>query len=288
MAKFSILAITVIIFTVSYFYGKSIRVVEVEKTTEKTENVISAIKKVNKALKEDGVLKFDKKVANELSQQEKSLEKLSDFKKQKRYGEIAEIAATGTTDNPIIETIIGLENPQEIDHNTMESLNEKFQAYALKNPDSAFGEIKNILDSKKAKTSGSLRGNLFVAASFIPGKEEEVKELTRREMESNIISPQNKNIPIGGDNPLPKSNGEEEMAVVLAYNAFLAASHKDTREIASETIEILKKQPNETLRKKIAISFDRAFPTHRLEMLKKLEEEGIKLFPDDFILPEEG
>jgi hypothetical protein len=56
----------------------------------------------------------------------------------------------------------------------------------------------------------------------------------------------------------------------------------DPKEVDYETIQILKKQTNKNVQKLLAISYDRAFPQNRAEMLNKLSEEGIKLFPDDF------
>ena len=289
MTKFSILSLTIIIFVLSLFYGKSLTKTDLVDTSDKSENVITAIKGVNKVLKEDGVLNFDKQEAKKLTENEKSKQNLGTIKKLKRYKDLAEIAGIGSVDNPIIETIIGLENPQEIDHYTMEDINNKLQAYTLQFPEEAFGEIKNILNSQIAKKDPAMRGNLFVAASFIEGKEEQVKEITMREMENNILPKEKKENPIGGNKkPLENLEGAEEMAVVLAYNAYLAASHKDVREVVSDTIDIIKKQPNESLRRQIALTYDRAFPSHRADMLKKLKEEGIQLFPKDFVFHEEG
>jgi len=279
----------IIIFVVSFFYGKSLTRVEVGEAHEKTEDVVDAIKGINKVLAEDGVIKFDKQEAKQITASEKSRENLVKLKEKRRYKEIAKIADIGPLDHPLIETIIGLENPLEIDHYSMEDINNKLQAYTLQYPEEAFGEIKSILDSQVAKKDPALRGNLFVAASFIDGKEEQVKEITRREMENNILPVEKDNNAIGGNKkPIDNPEGAEEMAVVLAYNAYLAASHKDVREVASDTIDIIKKQPNESLRRQIALTYDRAFPSNRAEMLKKLEEEGIKLFPEDFVFPTEG
>jgi hypothetical protein len=54
--------------------------------------------------------------------------------------------------------------------------------------------------------------------------------------------------------------------------------------VDATTFEILKKQPNIDIRRMIALTYNRAFPSRGLAMLKKLKEEKINVFPDNFIL----
>ena len=69
----------------------------------------------------------------------------------------------------------------------------------------------------------------------------------------------------------------EQVAVIKAYEAFLSASHKNLENVQEETLEILSFQKNLTVRRNLAILYDKAFPNKRMEMLQKMKEKGINL-----------
>ena len=271
MGKFIIISLALLIFLVSFYFGRSTEIVEVRTASEKP---IPPLGKINK------VLQTKTPKAEILTDNIKS--DLSKIRQKDRYKKLAQIANIYVQDHPLLNTLIGLENPKLIDHQAMEEIYQDLQDRLKRSPDEGFREINNILNSPLAKEDPALRGNLMVAASFIEGKEEEVKEIALREMTENIIPEEVDNQSVGRVITNQKQKTGEDMAVVMAYNAYLSASHKDLQNVDMETIQIIKKQPNKNLQRLLAMSYDRAFPQNRELMLNKLKEEGISLFSEDF------
>ncbi|MFI5390245.1 MAG: hypothetical protein ACHQYQ_02705, partial [Bacteriovoracales bacterium] len=265
---------TIFIFIISFYLGKSTITGEVGETTAES--------------KPEGSQKLGQKISQILTQTktaeknvsgEKSNINLKFLEKKERYRQMAGFAKIGKSNHPLINAMIGLENPKEIDHETAEALNNELQDYIKANPEEAFAEIKNLLDSFMAKEDPSLRANLLVTCSFVPGKENETKEMALNELDTNRI-------PDNYFDPSPQAQRKtgEDVAVVMAYNAFLSASYKDPGKVDAQTIEILKKQTNPDIRKMIAISYHRAFPSRSPAMLNKLKSENLKIFPENFTL----
>ena len=118
----------------------------------------------------------------------------------------------------------------------------------------------------------------MVAMSFVPGKEEEVKDLAIEELKTNIV-PMNPRLSVPGktDQVVKMMGAMEQVAVVKAYEAFLSASYKSLEDVQEETLDILSFQKNFTVRRNVAILYDMAFPSKRMEMLQKMKERGIHL-----------
>ena len=273
--KFILIFGSIFIFAISFYIGKSSLTGDLVET-----------------ISEKKLPGSEQKVGQKISQvftKIKSLEKkdlgenanlnLKFFEKKDRYKLMAGFAKIEKSNHPLINAMIGLENPKEIDHESMEALNDLLQDYIKANPEEAFAEIKNLLDSFMAKEDPSLRANLLVTCSFVPGKENETKEMALNEINSNRI-------PDNYFNPSPQSqkSSGEDIAVVMAYNAYLSASYKDTGKVDAETIEILKKQTNTDVRRMIALAYHRAFPSRSPAMLNRLKSENLKIFPDNFTL----
>jgi hypothetical protein len=273
--KFILIFGSIIIFVISFYFGKSTLTGDLVET-----------------ISEKKLPGSEQKVGQKISQivtEIKSLEKkdlgekanlnLKFLEKKERYRQMAGFAKIEKPNHPLINAMIGLENPKEIDHESMEALNNELQDYIKANPEEAFAEIKNLLDSFMAKEDPSLRANLLVTSSFVPGKENETKELALNEIDSNRIP----NDYFDPSSKSQKGHGED-VAVVMAYNAFLSASYKDTGKVDAQTIEILKKQTNTDIRKMIALAYHRAFPSRSPAMLNKLKSENLKIFPENFTL----
>jgi hypothetical protein len=271
--KFILIFGSILIFVISFYFGKSTLSGDLVET-----------------ISEKKLPGSEQKVGQKISQvftQIKSLEKkdlgekanlnLKFLEKKERYRLMAGFAKIEKSNHPLINAMIGLENPKEIDHESMEALNDQLQDYIKANPEAAFAEIKNLLDSFMAKEDPSLRANLLVTSSFVPGKENETKELALNELDSNRI-------PNNYFEPSTNRKSGEDVAVVMAYNAFLSASYKDPGKVDAQTIEILKKQTNPDIRKMIAIAYHRAFPSRSPAMLNKLKSENLKIFPENFTL----
>lgn len=278
MRKYVIISVSILVFVISFYYGKStIPPVLIEEEAPKTIGTSGkpTIKKVF-----TGTKSLEKEISKaEINSNLKFLEK------KERYKLLAGFAKIGKAGHPLINAIIGLENPKEIDHQSMVDLNNKLQDYIIKNPEMAFNEIKDLLNSFMAKEDPSLRANLLVSISFVPGKENETKEMALSEIENNRIPEDYFEFSSGKVPSETKKSSGEDIAVVMAYNAYLSASHKDTRgDVDKETLEILKKQPNTDIRRMIALTYNKAFPKRGPAMLKKLKEEKINVFPDNFNL----
>jgi len=284
MVKITVLSLTIFIFALSFFYGKSLNR-DIPKIGE-DENITKDIKDINRVMKKRNLLTVNKEDLKKEISQEKAKTKMAEIKKQARYKNIAEIAGMKSTDNPLINAIVALENAEVVDHESFVELNDQLKEYTENFPEESFNQISNILGSSIAETDHALRGNLMVAASFIDGKEDEVKAIAISELETNIIKVEKPSA--AGAVPKGDEVTKGAIAVVLAYESYLNASHKDLRNIDDETIEILKIQSNREVRFQIASSFDRAFPSKREEMLKRLEEEGIKLIPEGNEVSMEG
>jgi hypothetical protein len=281
MTKYVVLSVATLVFVISFYYGKStIPPVLIETTSEKE---LSKSADISKKLPTKQVFTGIKSIEKEKSKQEIKTN-LIFLEKKERYKLLAGFAKIEKAGHPLIDAIIGLENPDEIDHQTMINLNNQLQDYIKENPEMAFKEIKDLLNSFMAKEDPSLRANLLVTISFVPGKENETKEMALSELENNRIPEDYFDFSSGRTLSQSKKSSGEDIAVVMAYNAFLSASHKDPSNIDAKTFEILKKQPNIDIRRMIALTYHRAFPTRGPAMLKKLREEKINVFPDNFVL----
>lgn len=270
--KFILIFGSIFIFLISFYLGKSTITGEsVETTAEK------ALSGTEQKLGQKVSQIFASTKTYEKLSGEKANLNLNFLEKKERYKLMAGFAKIEKSNHPLINAMIGLENPKEIDHETAEALNNELQDYIKANPEEAFAEIKNLLDSFMAKEDPSLRANLLVTSSFVPGKENETKELALNELDSNRI-------PNNYFEPSTNRKSGEDVAVVMAYNAFLSASYKDPGKVDAQTIEILKKQTNPDIRKMIAIAYHRAFPSRSPAMLNKLKSENLKIFPENFTL----
>ncbi len=277
MTKYLVISISAIVFLISFYYGKStVPTVFIEK------KLPTSLEKSDKATIKQAISRSksleDKKTKKDTNINLKFLEK------KERYKLLAGFAKIEKEGHPLIHAIIGLENPKEIDHENMVKLNRDLQDYIKENPELAFEEIKNLLNSFMAKEDPSLRANLLVTISFVPGKETETKEMALNEIENNRIPKDYFDFSAGRNPSQTKKSSGEEVAVVMAYNAYLSASHKDTKNVDGQTLDILKKQPNIDIRRMIALTYYKAFPSRAPTMLKKLKEEKIEVFPDNFIL----
>ncbi len=266
MKKILVLGTAVLIFIVSFILARNI---------EETEGPV-AFKKNPLFEKTAQILKSK----NFIPTVKVSKNEVLSIRGKERYQKLANTAGILQADHPLMNTIIGLENPQLVDHQTAEKFNNDLIEYLKKNPEKGFEEIKRILGSTQAKEDPALRGNMMIALSYIEGKEEEVREISLNELENNIIQ-EEKELPVGRDLST-NNNLKEEIAVVLAFNAFLGVSQKTAQNIDDETINLIKKQPNINVKRQLAVSYDRVYPQNREMMLNKLKEEGIELFPPDF------
>lgn len=275
MTKYLIIYISVLVFVISFYYGKStVPTVFIDKKLPKS------LEKSDKATIKQAIYGI-KSLEEKKTKQEVNIN-LKFLEKKERYKLLAGFAKIDKVGHPLINAIIGLENPKEIDHEDMVKLNNDLQDYIKKNPELAFEEIKNLLNSFMAKEDPSLRANLLVTISFVPGKETETQELALNEIENNRIP--NDYFSPGRNPSQTKRSSGEEVAVVMAYNAYLSASHKDTKNVDAQTLVILKKQPNIDIRRMIALTYYKAFPSRGPAMLKKLKEEKIEVFPNNFVL----
>lgn len=277
MTKMVIFSVSIIIFLISFFIGKSTIPTETTSEEEITKPIVKSEKSLIKKVSETLAL-GTKKSRKEINTNLKFLEK------KDRYKLMAGFAKIEKGDHPLIKAMIGLENPKEIDHESMVSLNNELQDYLKENPEEAFKEITDLLNSFMAKEDPSLRANLLVTASFVPGKENETKELALNELENNRIPEDYFDFSAGRVPSQSKKVSGEDIAVVMAYNAFLSSSHKDLSEVDAKTIEILKKQTNTDIRRMIALTYYRAFPKKAPSMLQRLKQENLKVFPDNFSL----
>jgi len=281
MGKYVVISVATLVFVISFYYGKSTIPPVLIDTPSENELPKSAANTIKVPKKQ--VFTGIKSLEKEKSEQEIKTN-LIFLEKKERYKLLAGFAKIEKSGHPLIDAIIGLENPDEIDHQSMVNLNDQLQNYIKENPVMAFKEIKDLLNSFMAKEDPSLRANLLVTISFVPGKENETKEMALSELENNRISEDYFDFSNGRTPSQSKQSSGEDIAVVMAYNAFLSASHKDPSKIDATTFEILKKQPNLDIRRMIALTYNRAFPSRGPAMLKKLREEKINVFPDNFIL----
>lgn len=206
---------------------------------------------------------------------------ISEFIKKEPYLKMAKIMKVKQgheEKNPILRVIISLEESNSISHEDFINSKDLLLDYISKNPEESFKQMVNVVRSDVGRDNSSLRGQLMVAMSFVPGKEEEVKDLAIEELKTNIV-PIDPPLSVSGRSKeeFKMMGAMEQVAVVKAYEAFLSASHKNLENVQEETLEILGFQKNLTVRRNLAILYDKAFPNKRMEMLQKMKEKGINL-----------
>ena len=211
----------------------------------------------------------------------RKIKTISQFIKKEPYLKMAKIMKVkeGSEEkNPILRVIISLEESSSISHEDFVKSKDRLLDYISKNPEESFKQMVDVVRSDVGRDNSSLRGQLMVAMSFVPGKEEEVKDLAIEELKTNIV-PINPPLSVPGRSKeeFKMMGAMEQVAVVKAYEAFLSASHKNLENVQEETLEILSFQKNLTVRRNLAILYDKAFPNKRMEMLQKMKEKGINL-----------
>tara|TARA_B100000683_G_scaffold254217_1_gene272629 strand:- start:368 stop:1330 length:963 start_codon:yes stop_codon:yes gene_type:complete len=217
----------------------------------------------------------------ENSLKREKLKTISQFIKKEPYLKIAKIMKIKKgheEKDPILNVIISLEESSSISHEDFVKSKDRLLEYLSKNPEESFKQMVDVVRSDVGRDNSSLRGQLMVAMSFVPGKEEEVKDLAIEELKTNIV-PINPPLSVPGDSKekFKMMGAMEQVAVIKAYEAFLSASHKNLENVQEETLEILSFQKNLTVRRNLAILYDKAFPNKRMEMLQKMKEKGINL-----------
>jgi len=212
---------------------------------------------------------------------DRKIKTISQFIKKEPYLKMAKIMKVkegSEKKNPILRVIISLEESSSISHEDFVNSKDRLLDYISKNPEESFKQMVDVVRSDVGRDNSSLRGQLMVAMSFVPGKEEEVKDLAIEELKTNIV-PINPPLSVPGRSKeeFKMMGAMEQVAVVKAYEAFLSASHKNLENVQEETLEILGFQKNLTVRRNLAILYDKAFPNKRMEMLQKMKEKGINI-----------
>ena len=276
-----------VIFVGSFYIGKATSDQKKNKVSIASEKKIKENKRSKKLLKkrDPQSVSVDHKESKE--QVLKKLknkdvkEQMSYFLKKDKYKEMISIIELEKEDrkmNPLIVMIIGLEESSTVSHNHFTEMKNNLFKFLKKNPEKSFKQITNLLKSRVGKENPTLRGSLMVAASFIPGKEEAIKDMALEELKSNTIRLDKRQVIPGKNNRKINLKGSmDQVAIVKAYEAYLSASHLDLENVQEETLDILKLQTNLTVRRNLAIIYDRTFPHRRGEMLLRMKEEGINL-----------
>jgi len=284
MRNLGALGALLVIFVGSFYMGKATSYQKGVKVTKK----VRSIKEDKQNLKREEPQKKKSNEKNRVPQSisNKELEggnvfAISDFLKKEPYLKMAKLMKVKEGEevkNPLLRVIVALEEADSIDHETFLRSKDQLLNYISKNPEESFTQMMHLMKSNVGRDHSSLRGQLMVAMSFVPGKEEEVKDLAIEELKTNIV-PINPRLSVPGrPKQVVKMMGAmEQVAVVKAYEAFLSASHKSLEDVQEETLDVLSFQKNLTVRRNVAILYDRAFPNKRVEMLQKMKERGINL-----------
>ena len=282
MRNLSALGALLVIFVGSFYMGRA-------TSHQKDVIMVSSQKKKQKPLLKKSIKKrapqsvsLPKENIEELKRMP-SKEKITYFLRQKKYKEIMTLMEFEKDEpTPLLEIIIGLEEDSIISHDHFVKMKNNLLPYLKKNPEKAFNEILNIVKSAVGRDGPSLRGNLMVAASFIPGKEEEVIDMALEELITNTVKEVTKQVIPGQKRKVLRFRYPmNQVATVKAYEAYLSAAHLNLEKVQDETLEILKFQTNLTVRRNLAIIYDRTFPHKRSEMLMRMKEEGINLMRID-------
>ena len=273
-----------VIFVGSFYMGKATTYHEDPNKTSSKE----ALRKDKRNAKSKSAFNKKEKGHNRYPQSIKTsglagekLKTISQFIKKEPYQKMAKIMKVkeGSEEkNPILRVIISLEESSSISHEDFVKSKDRLLDYISKNPEESFKQMVDVVRSDVGRDNSSLRGQLMVAMSFVPGKEEEVKDLAIEELKTNIV-PINPPLSVPGRSKeeFKMMGAMEQVAVVKAYEAFLSASHKNLENVQEETLEILGFQKNLTVRRNLAILYDKAFPNKRMEMLQKMKEKGINI-----------
>ena len=278
MRNLSALGALLVIFVGSFYMGRA-------TSHQKDVKVVSSHKKKQKPPLKKNVkrrapqsVQLDKGKVEELKRMP-SKEKVTYFMRQKKYKEIMDLMELENVEStPLLEIIIGLEEDSVISHDHFVRMKNNLLPYLKNYPDKAFSQILNVVKSTIGRENPSLRGNLMVAASFIPGKEDEVIDMALEELKTNTVKEVTKQVIPGQKRKVLRFKYPmNQVATVKAYEAYLSAAHLNLEKVQDETLEILKFQTNLTVRRNLAIIYDRTFPQKRNEMLMRMKEEGINL-----------
>jgi hypothetical protein len=287
MKNLGTMSALLVIFVGAFYIGKSTSGQKKNKVSIIYEKKFKENKRSKKLLKKRNPQSFSGDQKEPKEQALKKLknkdvkEQISYFLKKDKYKEMMSIMELEKEDrktHPLIVMIIGLEESSIVSHNRFIEMKNNLFKFLKKNPEESYKQITNLLRSRVGKETPALRGSLMVAASFIPGKEEAIKDMALDELKSNTIRLDKRQIIPGKNNKKINLKGSmDQVAVVKAYEAYLSASHLGLENVQEDTLDILKLQTNLTLRRNVAIIYDRTFPHKREEMLIRMKEEGINL-----------
>jgi hypothetical protein len=284
MKNLGTMSALLVIFVGSFYIGKSTSDQKKSKVSIVSEKKLKKNKKLLKKRDPQSVFVDQKESKEQVFKRLKNKnvkEQMSYFLEKDKYKEMMSIMELEKEDkktNPLIVMIIGLEESSIVSHNRFTEMKNNLFKFLRKNPEKSFKQITSLVKSRVGKENPTLRGSLMVAASFIPGKEEAIKDMALEELKSNTIRLDKRQVIPGKNNRKINLKGSMgQVAVVKAYEAYLSASHLDLENVQEETLDILKLQTNLTLRRNLAIIYDRAFPHKRGEMLLRMKEEGINL-----------